>query len=288
MTHIRRLIAVAACTGLAAAAVVGQTPADAAARRWAAASSARIHPGVQTRTSQGQCTSNFIFHDSKNVYIGQAAHCSSKGAPTDTNGCTTPVLPVGTRVTIQGASKSGWVVYNSWATMQKVKERSANACEGNDFALVVINPSDAARVNPTVPNWGGPNGYDRSSNLGDFVYQYGNSGTRQGISELSPQVGLSTVTTNGGWTHGYYTVSPGVPGDSGSAVLGPSGGALGAFVSSTLFYLEIPPSGIPPTPGTSNATDLYRAVAYMKKYTSYDNVYLANGTQRFVGVSGAL
>ena len=61
---------------------------------WAPASSAAVHPGVQTVTDGGQCTSNFVFFDgSNNVYLGQAAHCSGTDGNTATDGCTSGSLP---------------------------------------------------------------------------------------------------------------------------------------------------------------------------------------------------
>ena len=93
------LIAIAA----AAAALVVAAPAS-AEPSWAPASSATIHPGVQTETNGAQCTANFVYFDaSDNVYLGQAAHCAGTGSNTDTDGCTTQSLPLGTPVTVDGA-----------------------------------------------------------------------------------------------------------------------------------------------------------------------------------------
>jgi hypothetical protein len=78
-----------------------------AASAWAPAATAKVHPGVQTFTKGAQCTSNFVFSDSSNVYLGQAAHCSGTGSNTDTNGCTSGSLPIGTPVKVTGAKKSG-------------------------------------------------------------------------------------------------------------------------------------------------------------------------------------
>ena len=41
------------------------------------------------------------------MYLGQAAHCSSQGGQTDTDGCSTQSLPIGTPVDIDGAGKPG-------------------------------------------------------------------------------------------------------------------------------------------------------------------------------------
>src|SRR5204863_489494 len=79
--------------------------APAAASAWAPASSAPIHPGVQTITADGQCTANFVYTEGTDVYIGQAAHCSRTGAATDSDGCSSASLPIGTSVTVGGASR---------------------------------------------------------------------------------------------------------------------------------------------------------------------------------------
>src|ERR1700730_8366797 len=65
------------------------------ASAWAPEGSASIHPGVMTFTNApsflsgaGQCTAHFVYTDgSGGVYLGQAAHCSSTGSSTSTDGC---------------------------------------------------------------------------------------------------------------------------------------------------------------------------------------------------------
>lgn len=235
---------------------------------WAPAATATIHPGVQTFSESGQCTANFVFFDGVDIYIGQAAHCTGTGAATETNGCETGVLPLGTPVEVGGATQLGTVAYNSWIAMQDANEGDLNTCVGNDFALVRLHPDDHSRVNPSVPFWGGPQNLDGSAPLLEVVYGYGNSGLRAGLEQLSPKVGTSTGDSNGGWTHNVYTVTPGVPGDSGSAYLGSSGGALG--VLSTLSVT-----------GSNQVSDLSRALNYMRAHTSLDAVLLADGTESF-------
>ncbi len=91
--------------GFAIAATAAVAPSVAAA--WAPANSAAITPGNMTFTDGAQCTSNFIFQGATDVYIGQAAHCSGTGAATDTNGCDSGSLPLGTPVEVDGASRPG-------------------------------------------------------------------------------------------------------------------------------------------------------------------------------------
>jgi hypothetical protein len=246
-----------------------------AAPTWAPASTAPVHPGVQTITPSGQCTSNFVFFDADAVYLGQAAHCSSTGGQTDTNGCVAGSLPVGTEVSVGGASHPGVMVYNSWLTMQAQGEADADTCKYNDLALVKLDPADAANVNPSIPHWGGPNGLNSAgTSLLQRVYSYGNSSLRLGLTQLSPKIGISNGDDGGGWTHSVSTLTPGVPGDSGSAFLDKSGKALG--VLSTLNVAV--PGGV-----TNGVGDLRRELDYLHAHTSFSGVQLALGTVAFNG-----
>ncbi|MEA2425060.1 MAG: hypothetical protein QOH13_1470 [Thermoleophilaceae bacterium] len=262
----RRLFAVLIAVGALAA----LAPAAAsAAPTWAPAASATIHPGVQTVTSGGQCTSNFVFYDASNVYLGQAAHCSSTGGQTSTNGCDTGSQPLGTPVQIDGASKPGTLAYNSWLTMQSSGETDDETCSYNDLALVKIDPADVGKVNPSIPKFGGPNGIG-GTNTGEQVYTYGNSSLRGGITVLSPKNGLTVENSPGGWSHTVYTVTPGIPGDSGSAFENASGQALG--ILSTL--------NIAPTPGGNGVGDVGKELAYAQAH-GQSGLVLANGTEPF-------
>src|SRR3954470_10715580 len=127
--------------------------APSAASAWAPAGSAAVHPGVQTYTDGAQCTANFVMTRGTDTFIGQAAHCSGTGGATETNGCDSGSLPVGTPVEIDGASRPGTMVYNSWATMQAGGETNPDVCQYNDLALVKIDPADVAKVNPSVPGF---------------------------------------------------------------------------------------------------------------------------------------
>jgi hypothetical protein len=142
----------------------------AAATAWAPAKTATIHPGVQIFTEGAQCTSNFVFQEGSSVYLGQAAHCAGTGGQTETDGCSSGSLPLGTPVEVTGASKPGTLVYSSWLTMQANGETNANACAYNDFALIRIDPADVANVNPSVPGFGGPTGVGGVGELGSTVY----------------------------------------------------------------------------------------------------------------------
>src|SRR5687767_9013266 len=176
---------------LVALAILALAPASASA--WAPAGQATVHPGVMTFTEGAQCTSNFVFTQGSEVYLGQAAHCSGTGGATETNGCDSGSLPLGTPVEINGASRPGTMVYNSWLAMQAEGETDPDACEFNDFALVRIDPADVANVNPSVPGFGGPTGLGGAAN-GSTVYSYGNSSLRGGVTQLSPKQGVVVAT----------------------------------------------------------------------------------------------
>jgi hypothetical protein len=254
-----------------AAAALALAPGSAAAR-WAPASSAKIHPGVPTYTQGAQCTSNFVFRRSSTVYLGQAAHCSGTGSSSDTNGCTAKSLPVGTKVDI-GGSKPGVMVYNSWVTMQRLKERNSNTCAFNDLALVRVDPADVGKVNPSIPFWGGPTGITASVPTRAKVLSYGNSDLRLGITELSPKQGVQLAQDSGGWNHSVYTVTPGIPGDSGSAFIDAQGRAFG--VLSTI--------ELAPVTGSNGIGDLSRELGYMRTHSTFGSVTLVNGTTAFRG-----
>jgi hypothetical protein len=250
--------------------------------QWAPAGTATIHPGVQMYTEGGQCTANFVFTDAGGAtYIGYAAHCAGTGAATDTNGCNAESLPLGTRVDfVQGGSLlspgttvgSGTLVYSSWLTMQQRGETDANACAYNDFALVEVDAGDVAKVNPSVPFWGGPVAVNTTgSSAGETVYSYGNSSLRFGLQALSPKQGVSLGATGDGWNHPVYTLTPGVPGDSGSAFLDSEGNALGTL--STL--------ALAPLTGSNGVSDLARELSYAQAHGGFDDLELVPGTEPF-------
>jgi hypothetical protein len=268
VTRGMRVVVVATAV---AAALIMAAPA-AAAPTWAPAASATIHPGVQTFTDGGQCTANFVFYDATDIYIGQAAHCSGTGGSTETNGCEAGSLPLGTPVEVTGASRPGTLAYNSWITMQAGGEADADTCQFNDLALVRLDPADHGNVNPSIPFWGGPTGITDTVAANSKVLSYGNSSLRGGIEQLSPKEGISLGQDSGGWNHSVLTLTPGIPGDSGSAFVDKRGRAFG--VLSTLQLL--------PLAGSNGVGDLSRELAYMRSHGG-PNATLANGTVAFRG-----
>lgn len=253
--------------------VLAPGTASAGAPTWAPFKQSTVHPGVATNTQGGgECTSNFVFYNATDVFLGQAAHCAGTGAPTETSGCTSGTKPLGTPVTIAGASKPGTLVYSSWITMAKLGEKDTNTCNFNDFALVRIDPADRGKINPSVPFFGGPIGiFTGSTAFGDKLYTYGNSPLRGGIAALSPKAGISLGDDGGGWSHTCYTATPGVPGDSGSAVLTKDGQALGVLTSLALA----------PLAASNGVGDMSRELDYLNAHGGLGTVTLALGTEPF-------
>jgi hypothetical protein len=267
---------------MVASAVVAPSPQVTAAQaapvqqRWAPAATAAIHPGVVTETAgAGLCTGDFVFTIGATVYLGQAAHCGGTGPDTDTNGCTSATVPLGTPVTIDaadGSRRSGTLAYSSWVTMQAIGETDPDTCAYNDLALVRIAQADVADVNPSVPFFGGPTGIDTNGlKAGDTVYTYGNSPARLGVATLSPKVGISASEAGGGRGHAVYTLSPGIAGDSGSAYLSSGGQALGLLATLNLA----------PLPVSNGVADLAKALDYAAANGGLGPVALALGTQPF-------
>ena len=273
----------ALASAVLAAALSTAAPAGAAtAADWAPADTAEITPGVQMYTEGAQCTGNFVFTDGAgNTYVGYAAHCAGTGAATDTNGCDAKSLPLGTRVTFnRGGSLAsegtevgqGTLAYSSWLTMQQRNESDEDACAYNDLALVKVDAADVGKVNPSVPFWGGPVALNTDeSAAGEAVYSYGNSSLRGGVEQLSPKRGTSLGAEGNGWSHPVYTVTPGVPGDSGSAFLDSEGNALG--VLSTL--------AIAPLAGSNGVGDLERELGYAQQHGGLAGLALVPGTEPF-------
>jgi hypothetical protein len=207
------------------------------AATWAPAAGAKIHPGTMMYTAGAQCTGNFVFTDAAgNTHLGYAAH--------------------------------------SWITEHRLGTTDANTCAYNDLALVQIDAADVAKVNPSVPFWGGPTGLDTDGTAtGDRVWTYGNSSLRAGASPLSPHTGVSLgdQAADGGWSHPLYTMSPGIPGDSGSGFMSQGGKAVG--VLSTL--------GLAPLPLSNNIGDLARELAFAQQHSGIAGLQLVHGTEPF-------
>lgn len=226
-------------------------------RTWVDPDAAAIRPGVQMTAKGQQCTSNFAFTSPHNdtVYLGFAAHCVADGGQMETNGCDGPVpFDLGTSVEVEGARHDAELVYSSWHTMQAKGERGADACRYNDFAFVALHPDDANATSPAMRGFGGPTEMapNGTGAAGGKVLTYGNTGLRMGIEPTNPREGYIVQHAGGGWSTTVYTVTAGLPGDSGSAVLHGDGRAMGVLVTVALT----------PYAASNGVTSLDRALAY--------------------------
>jgi hypothetical protein len=282
----------AALAGLVWTVVVVPAPADATTE------TRPIGPGVQMITGDALCTANFVFRDTRRVdhkvrkvipkkqrhrfdgrkyrtvvvsrkvtrtFVGYAAHCAGTGGSTDTDGCTTPSYPLGTRVTfITGASQGllggssgttvghGTLRYSSWLAMQRAHVTDRAACAYNDLALVQVDAADVRKVDPTVPVFGGPTGVAGLPAVGGAVYSYGSSPLRSSSSAKQGTVrGL-----DGTWSATVRTQPNGVPGDSGSGYLDASGRAVGVLSTLSIF----------PDTGANGIGSLARELAFARDH----------------------
>jgi hypothetical protein len=106
------------------------------------------------------------------------------------------------------------------------------------------------------------------------VYSFGNSSLRAGITQLSAKTGVSLGSDSGNWNNTVYTLTPGIPGDSGSGFLNSTGQAFG--VLSTIQFL--------PLAGANGVGGLANELNYLHSHVSaFSGVQLANGTEPFRG-----
>ncbi|RZI78948.1 MAG: hypothetical protein EOO67_21085, partial [Microbacterium sp.] len=281
MLGVRKRLLVAALGVLPVVAVLAPVGTTAeAVTTWAPESTATIKPGVQMYTAGAQCTANFVFKDAAgNVYVGYAAHCAGRGDSSDTNGCTTKSLPLGTPVSFVTGGNffssgrkvgTGRLAYSSWASMQKLGTRDPNRCRLNDFALVRVDRASVKNVNPTVPVFGGPVGLAAPPlSAGAKIYTVGNSSLRTGTP--AKKTGRVLNRVGSGLVLGYdiQTGNPGIPGDSGSGFMDASGRAAG--VLSTINV------GLSLTPVTNTMGNIVYELAWAQKYSGIKGLVLAKG-----------
>lgn len=263
-----------AALGLASPATAAAAP---VAPGFASVADATIAPGALMITPFDQstvtaCTANFVFSGGGGTYLGYAAHCAGASGAMGLSGCENPTLPLGTTVMVEGKDGvriSTTLAYSSWTTMQERGETDEALCLFNDFALVKLDPGDVDKVDPSVPELGGPTGLDTNGTQnGEPVFSYQPNDGRAAVKE-----GSSLGDTDGGLTHQVRTVPPGRPGDSGGGYLDGEGTAFG--VLSTRFV-----------DGTNGVTDLARALSYANRYGDVSSVTLVRGTEPFASPSG--
>ena len=185
-------------------------------------------------TDGAQCTAQLRVTPTRagNTYLGYAAHCAGTGSSTDTNGCQTdsrparhPGRPHQRRQPRQRGHRSSATARSPTAPgspSTSSARPTPTPAPTTTSPWSRSTPATSRKVNPSVPFWGGPTGIDTDGTAaGDRVWTYGNSSLRAGLSPLSPHTGVSLGddAADGGWSHPLYTVTPGIPGDSGSGFM---------------------------------------------------------------------
>lgn len=206
---------------------------------WPALEDATVRPGVGVVSDAGSCTSNFVFKspDNATLYLGLAAHCLEGEEENEP-------------VEIAGGAVRGTVAYNSWYTMDNMDSSPGVDEQTNDFALIEIPEDERHRVHPAIHHYGGPVGLTEQAQAGDRVLTYGNTPLRQGVEPSNTREGYVVDSTS--WYTSMYILTPGLPGDSGSAVLDGKGEALGVLIH----------LGVAPMPASNGAVNVAAALAF--------------------------
>ncbi|HVL86775.1 MAG TPA: fibronectin type III domain-containing protein [Candidatus Thermoplasmatota archaeon] len=245
---------------------------------WPALSDALVRPGVQIWTEgKGWCTTNFVFHSpvTRKLYIGTAGHCVDHAIGANVH-LPSALMYHTSRVDGNRGPVFGKVAYSSFlhenvstapcfsvlgTPVPGLSCAVGNGNRANDFALVEILPAWEGLVHPAVLHFGGPTAVVHPLDVPVLteVVSYGNSPLRAGLEPTSPKRGFVTGRTADSWTVQIYTVSPGVPGDSGSNLLLADGRALGIVV--TLAFA--------PLAGSNGVTSLARALEYAEGRTGW-------------------
>lgn len=276
----RRLIAtfcaLVGCLGLGIIA-----PSAAAVARTDAPPTEMITPGSLMitdvdATTTTACTAAFVFRNERATFLGYAAHCAIPTQPKHETGCEYDTLPLGTHVTIhglRGGQADGRLAYSAWRTMREVGETDDDRCRYNDFALVEIDPSDIASLDPTVPEVGGPTGLEAAPPAQfEQVVSY-----QPYVTQPALKQGVTLGRRGGGWSHRIDIAPSASFGDSGSGLLDARGAAFGILVTRYLDQLA-----------SSGVTDLRLAMAYAQRFGGIDDLRLVPGTLPFRPASGDL
>ena len=189
-------------------------------------------------SSSALCTAGFAFRDAAGAtYLSMAASSVRIG---------------------DGAR--GRLAYSSWIAMRRSGETDQERCRANDVALVAVDPADAGRVDPTVPQIGGPTGLDTDGvPRGETVVSY-----QPGDGARAVKTGTSLGDTPYG--HTVLTRPPGIPGDSGAGILDGDGRAFGVLTTE-----------FDGNPHANGVADLADALAYARTHGGPD-VTLLTGT----------
>ena len=190
---------------------------------WAPAATAAIRPGVRHRHRRRRALHQQLrVRRGDRRFLGQAAHCAGTGVATETDGCASGTRPLGTAVTIDaadGSRRTGRLAYSSWITMQDPRRdrpgrlraqrlRAGRAGRRGRRGRGQPEPAGAAAGRPGC----GADGC-RPANRCSAT-----AGPRSAGRSPRPAAGTTGGEVGAGFGHEIHTASPGVPGESGSAL----------------------------------------------------------------------
>lgn len=154
-----------------------------------------IHPGIEVNYGNISCAVGAILKQRKARFLAIPASCGGIDPGKPHNNCYGPQTPVGSPVSIEGASRPGQLVYSSYSQMQLEGVTAHNRCFYDDLALVRVNRHDLARVSPAIPGTSAPR---------RLLAKFPASGTALKIGSSG---GTAGSTANGGWTLGATSMA---------------------------------------------------------------------------------
>lgn len=162
-----------------------------------------VRPGARA----SGCTLNFLLSDGVDLYAATAGHCGG----------------LGKTYHVPGVGPIGQVVFRQF---------DSNLLNLKDWALIRIDEEAAAKVNPTLYQWGGPVagpvfGTVRVPVPGDSVYHYGHG---RGFGEEDATRARAGIVAAPVGTTAFVWPGTVGPGDSGSPVRLGTGEAAGIAV----------------------------------------------------------
>jgi hypothetical protein len=229
----------------------GNNSAEAA---WGDPASKPLRPGVVMEYEGIGCSTSFLFEHEGRILMATAAHCVAEGEPCEA-GRELPDKTASLHLD-GGRTAEATVAYHSWTTMSRVDESDADACAGNDFALLELDPAAVELAHPASLHFQAPTGLATSPT--SDIWGFGASSMRGGVQETNPKQGRHLGMAYGGWSHEVYLATPGIFGDSGGHIMTQDGKALG--IASTIL-------GVPPA--ANHYTDIAKALDYMREHEGW-------------------
>lgn len=165
-----------------------------------------LSPGDQLETDAGLCTLGFLVADPNGLYFTTAGHC----------------IDVDQVARSPDVGEFGRGVFHY---LEPDNDSPQDGSPGDDFGLIRIHEGAYASLNPKMCGWAGPTGIYTDTPGGGMLRLYGHGLVFGEFQQTRARE--ATLIENDG--DAFYFVGPGVPGDSGSAVLHEDGRAMGVL-----------------------------------------------------------